>query len=485
MEEELELYEIWEIIIKRWKLIVFIPLVVAIITLLYSSYLVTPLYSASTKLMILRTTDAREIYWQDIQTSRQLVETYREIALSRSVMTLAVEKGDLPYSAEGLQGRINVEGVRDTEIINLTATDPDPELARDLANVVAAAFMEEVVEIMNIENVRVVDAAVTPGGPVSPRTGRDVSIAFLVAFMGAVGLAFLLNYLDQTIKEPAEAQNLLNLPVIGVLPEVEGRTLFAASDPRSPPAEALRTMRTNIQYSSVDKPIKHILVTGANPACGKSTVAANLAVTMARSGVSVLLVDADLRRPSQHNIFEIKSEPGLSNLIFKEDLALSEVMHKSAHNNLRVIPSGPIPPYPAEMLASGRMKKLNNLFAEKFEYVIYDSPPVIAVTDAALLSKFSDGILLVLDYGRVTRDEAVEALEQLQKVQANVIGTVINGMPHSKAYYNGYNYYYGTSRSERHKKRGGLGKYLRLKKSKRTVKPEQKDEAEKSLFQEK
>ena len=481
MEEELELYEIWQIVVKRWKMIVLIPLTAALVTFFYSSFLITPLYRASTTLMVTLPIDAGQIIYHDLLATRQLVGTYREIVRSNRVLESVVVDSDLPYGVNQLRDKVEVEAIRDTELITVNVTDPDPLVASEIANELASTFIVEIVDIMNVENVRVVDEAAVPGRPVSPRVGMNVAVAFLVGLMGAVGLAFLLNYLDQSIKDPAEAQSLLNLPVIGVVPIVEGSSLFAASDPRSPPAEAFRTLRTNIQYSSVDKPIKHILVTGANPQCGKSTVAANLAVTMARSGKTVLLIDADMRRPTQHDIFDINSEPGLSSLIFKEVLTLDEVMHKSAHNNLRVLPSGPIPPYPAEMLASDRMKRLTKHFAEKFDYLIYDSPPVIAVTDAALLSNLTDGTLIVLDYGRVTRDEAVEALEQLHKVQANVIGTVINGMRYSKAYYSGYNYY-GISRSERHKQRRGPGKLLRPKKKKRAEEPEQKEQAEDSLF---
>jgi len=444
LEQELDLYAIWQVIEKRLKIIILIPLIAGLVSFLYSSFMITPLYSSSAKLMVTRTTDAREIFWQDIQASRQLVGTYREIALSRRVMTLAVEMGELPYSAAELRAKIDVEGVRDTELINLTATDPDPELARDIANVVAAAFMEEVIEIMNVENVSVVDDAIPPGGPVSPRVSMNVAVAFAVGLMGALGLVFLLEYLDRTIKEPQEVQKRFDLPVIGVVPLVEGDKLFALSEPRSPPAEAFRSLRTNIQYSSVDNPIKSILITGANPYCGKSTISSNLGVTLAQSGARVLLVDADLRRPMLHKMFTINSEPGLSSLIFKEELDLNDVVQKSIHENLMVIPSGPIPPYPAEMLASQRMKMLADQFADRFDYVIYDSPPIIAVTDAAVLAGYVNGTIFVMDYGRVKWEEAANALEQLKKVNANVIGAVINSVPRSEAYYNGYQYYYGS-----------------------------------------
>ncbi len=447
MEQELDLLALWQVIAKRWKLIVLIPLAAAVISILYSSYMITPLYKSSTTLLVMRPTDARDIYWQDLHVSRQLAETYSDIVLSRRVMTAAVAKEDWPYEIDELAAMITAEGVRDTEIIKLSATNPHPEVARDVANVVAAAFKEEIIEIMNVENVSTLDEAVAPGGPVSPRIHLNVAVAFVVGLMGAFGLVFLLEYLDRTVKDPAEAQAIFNLPVIGTIPMADGDSLFASSNPRSPPAEALRTLRTNIQYSSVDRPIKRLLVTAANPQCGKSTVAANLGLTLAGSGGSVLLVDADLRRPTQHEIFGIESEPGLTSLIVKDELDLGAVMHRSGHDNLTIIPSGPVPPYPSEMLASLRMYELVKSFTDHFDYVIFDSPPVVAVTDAAVLSRVADGTLLVIGYGKVNREEVSGALEQMSNVQANMIGLVINGMPHSKTYYNGYSYYYGSDRN--------------------------------------
>lgn len=442
MEQELDLYAIWKVIAKRWKLIILLPVFAVLVSALVSLYVLTPQYTASTTLMVTRPVDTGQILYQDIQVSRQLVATYREIVHSRRVLDIVIANLSLPYNIADLREKVDVQSVRDTELITVDVTDPDPVMARDIANEVASAFMGQIIEIMQVENVSVVDEAITPGSPVSPRVSLNLAVAFVVGLMAALGLAFLIEYMDRTVKEPADVQNQLNLPVIGIIPRVDGEKLFTVSEPRSPSSEAFRTLRTNIHYSSIDQQVKRILVAGANPACGKSTITANLGVTLARSGASVLIVDADLRKPTLHTFFGINSEPGLSNLIFSEDFDLDEVMHNRGHKKLMVLPSGPIPPYPAEMLASERMKKLNTTFSERFDYVIYDSPPVIAVTDAALISKLVDGTLLVLDYGRVKWDEAAGALEHLNKVQANIIGVIINAMPISKAYYNGYQYYY-------------------------------------------
>jgi len=453
LEEELDLFAIWQVIVKRWKLIVLLPVLAALASLLVSIFLLTPQYTASTTLMVTRPTDTSQILYQDIQVSRQLVNTYREIIHSRRVLEVAIANRSLPYNVTDLREKVDVQSVRDTELITVDVTDPEPQLARDIANVLASAFMTEINEIMQIENVSVVDEAVLPGGPVSPRIPLNVAVAFVVGLMAAFGIAFLVEYLDRTIKDPEEVQKLLEIPVIGLVPAVEGQNLFTMEDPRSPASEAFRTMRTNIQYSSVDRPVKKILVAGANPACGKSTIMANLGVTMAQSGGAVLLVDADLRRPTLHNFFEINSEPGLTNLIFKEDLDPAKLIQRTEHKKLFILPSGPIPPYPAELLASEKMKKLIEYFAEHFDYIIFDSPPIIAVTDAAILSRMVDGTLMVLDYGRVRKEDAAGAIEQLSRVQANVIGAVLNAVPQSSSYYDYQYYYYYGSSTPRHSRR--------------------------------
>ena len=465
MEQELDLYAIWQVLVKRWKLLVIIPLIAVLISAVVSMFIITPQYTATTTLMVTRPAEAGQILYQDIQVSRQLVATYREIVHSRRVLEDVITNEELPFSVQQLREKVDVESVRDTELIKVDVTDQDPVLAREIANEVAEVFMEKIIDIMQVENVSVVDEAVLPNRPVSPRVPLNLAVAFVVGLMGAFGLVFLLEYLDRTIKEPQEVQKRFDLPVIGVVPVVEGDKLFSLSDPRSPPAEAFRTLRTNIQYSSIDRPIKSILMTGANPYCGKSTMSSNLGVTLARSGALVLLVDADMRRPMLHKIFNINSEPGLSSLIFKEDMDLNDVVRKSEHENLMVMPSGPIPPYPAEMLASQRMKMLTDQFANRFDYVIYDSPPIIAVTDAAILASKVDGTIFVMDYGRVKWEEAANALEQLKKVNANLIGAIINSMPRSEAYYKGYQYYYSSDSP-------GISRKLK-RKSKKLLKKDQ------------
>lgn len=453
----MDLYAIWQVIRKRWIMIVAIPLLAALVSALVSMFVITPQYSATTTLMVTRPDTGSQILYQDIQISRQLVATYREIVHSRRVLSQAIALRSLPFDVNELREKVEVESVRDTEIIVIKVIDPDPELAKNIANDVSRAFMDQIEQIMQVENVSVVDPAVTPTSPESPRVRMNVAVAFAVGLMAAFGLAFLFEYLDRSIKDPEEARKLLDLPVVGAIPYSDEGQLFASSSPRSPEAEAFRTLRTNIQYTGIDQRMKVILVTGANPACGKSTVSSNLAVTLSQTGASVLLIDGDMRKPTLHRIFGTQSEPGLSTLIVNDNVEPDTVIRPTKHKNLKLLTCGPVPPYPAELLGSDKMRQMIKRFAGDFDYIVMDSPPVIAVTDAALLSRLADGTILVLDHGRVKREEAVSAMESLLKVQAQMIGTVLNNIPVGRGYYyNEYSKYYGQDKPA---KRKGKPKY--------------------------
>jgi len=202
--------------------------------------------------------------------------------------------------------------------------------------------------------------------------------------------------------------------------------LVALVDPTSPAAEAYRQLRTNIQFSSLDRPLRTLLVTSSGPDEGKSTTLANLAVTMANTGTKVLLVDCDLRRPSLHEIFCVGNEQGLTTMILgsTSDLPAAE----SGVPNLRVLPSGPLPPNPSELLASQRMAEVLELLKGQADVILFDSPPVVAVTDAAVLAQRVDGVLLVLRAGKTRREMAQRAKAVLEKVNANLLGVVLNNV---------------------------------------------------------
>ncbi len=223
MEQELDLYEIWQAMAKRWLMIVLIPLLAVAISGVYSIYALTPQYRSEARILVMKPTEAAQILYQDIQVSRQLVDTYREIVRDRRVLSKVVANLQLPYSTGQLAGKVEVDAVRNTEILAISATDPDPAKARDIANEVATVFMIEIVDIYQVENISVISSAVEPSGPFSPRIQLNVAVAFVVGLMAAVGMAFFFEYLDKTIKTPEDVQKHLDLPVLGIIPDMNGK----------------------------------------------------------------------------------------------------------------------------------------------------------------------------------------------------------------------------------------------------------------------
>ncbi len=218
-------------------------------------------------------------------------------------------------------------------------------------------------------------------------------------------------------------------------------TLITISNPRSPIAEAYRTLRTNLEFSNLDKSLRALVVTSASSEEGKSTTLANLAVTIAQSGKRVILVDADLRRPTQHQIFDLKNNAGLTDIVRDESLLANPPLQETNVPNLHVLTSGQTPPNPAEILGSKRMSEIIAALLERAEIVLLDAPPLLAVTDAAVLSSKVDGVLLVVSAGKTKRENARKAQTQLEKINARVIGAVLNNVKAES----GAQYYYSDS----------------------------------------
>lgn len=216
---------------------------------------------------------------------------------------------------------------------------------------------------------------------------------------------------------------------------MDGR-LVTFTHSRSPVSEAYRTLRTNIQFSSLDKPLEAFLITSTGAQEGKSTTAANLAITFAQSGSQVILVDADLRRPSQHRLFGLPNEEGLTTMLLEEEGELP--LQYTAVPGLRLLSSGPLPPNPADVLGFQRMDEAIARLKQESDLIIFDTPPIIAVTDAAVLSAKVDGVLLVLSAGKTKRDHARRAHALLEKVNANVIGAVLNNAKLDRGAYSYY-----------------------------------------------
>jgi non-specific protein-tyrosine kinase len=319
------------------------------------------------------------------------------------------------------------------------------------------AAMDQSVVGSTVNSLEIIENA-APGFQVGPNVRMNILLAALIGFGLALAAALALEYMDDTVKSAEIVERRLgvaNLATIEVVADARNRrdTLVAVSAPRSPVAEAFRTMRTNLQFSLVAGDRQALLITSPSPGEGKSTVAANVAVVMAQNGLKVILVDADLRRPTMHRTFGLPNSLGMTSLLLDPGLTVADAIRPiDGAEGLSVLTSGPLPPNPAELLGSAAMTRLLANLRQHADIVVFDSPPLLAVTDAAVLAVKLDGSVLVFHAGTTRMDAARRAISALEKVGVTPIGSVVNrldrreGRYYSAAYRYKYDYssYYGT-----------------------------------------
>lgn len=323
------------------------------------------------------------------------------------------------------------------------------------------------------KTVRIIDEAIEPSTPTKPNKKLNLALGLVLGLGLGVGITFLKEYFDNTIKSHEELENigfniLANIPKIEMsrveqklenklskLGPIEGKRIEARLithlDPKSPVSEAYRTLRTNLQFSKVEGNIKTMLITSSGPKEGKSTTSANLAIAIAQSGKKVVLIDADLRRPVVHSIFGLDKADGVTNYLMN-DISYSKMIKKTIIDNLSIVSSGILPPNPSELISSKRMEELIERLKTDFDMVLFDTPPVIAVTDAAILSTKVDGALLVVSAGQTNIDAVIRAKALLDNVNARLLGALLNSVEIGGMYGTYYYYYYHNYYSKPGKK---------------------------------
>jgi capsular exopolysaccharide synthesis family protein len=342
----------------------------------------------------------------------------------------------------------------------------------DTANSLYTEFLQKtsqarVEQAQQTNNIRLIEPAGVPLDPVGPRRLMTVALGLMLSLMAGIGLAFFLEYLDNTIKSVDDIHRYTQLPTLAVIPSIsefkgakrgvaakkstgqlEAATGRLASfdgmlvQGRTEAAEAYRLLRTSILLSSAGGPPRTILVTSGQPADGKTTTIINMAISLSQLGASVLIVDCDLRRPATHKVFGVDQKLGLSSYL-SGDVALEELIHQLPVPNLSLLPSGPLPPNPAELVSSERMKDLLKVLSSRYDYVLVDSPPVINVADSIILSTLVEGVILVVHSGKSTREAVRHVRNELTAVGARLIGVVLNDVDMKRdGYYNYYTYRY-------------------------------------------
>lgn len=423
------------------------------------SFLLPPVYEAHVSVYVrpalpIQSTDPNI----QIPTTDAILQTYAKWMVEPPIVDQVDSQLGLGLTYDQLVKKIKVTPQTNTLLLDVAVQDTNRVVASDIANQLVADFIDTVKRTQTeqqasqpantqaADNLVVTAPATPPDKPVSPNKTLNVSIAFAAGLLLAVGFAFLLDYLDQSIKgddDLIERLGLIPVGHIAYVPVTKARRgELVALDTESPSSEAFKALRTGVLFTTMDQNLKAIVITSAELGEGKSRTAANLAIALAQAGHRTLLIDADFRRPSQHRLFGMVKNVGLSNLIIQDVTEDDAIKPVDAVPNLWLLPSGPIPPNPSELLGSARMMEVMSKLWHEFSYVILDTPPVNAVTDASILAASANATLLIVELGRTTFPALKHAKQMLGRVNANTIGVVMNKVRASSgSYYYGYGNY--------------------------------------------
>ncbi len=368
---------------------------------------------------------------------------------------ITIQEERFTVSKESLQTQISAMEAQIDQVIASLITERDAGVKASLetkltqyraiySNLILTYEQIRLSEAQTVSTVFSVDPAVVPTQPISPQVMRNTALAAMVGLMLAVGVIFLIEALDDTLKTPEDVKKTLGLPVLGVIAKYEsdeGKPITNTT-PRSPVAEAFRSLRTNIQFTVIDKPLRTILVTSTDPKEGKSTIVTNLGVVFAQLGKKVTMIDADLRKPSLHRKVGLQNRTGLTALFVRSVETMELIMQKTEIPNLNVITSGELPPNPSEILGSKRMESIIEKLKETSDLIIIDTPPALAVTDSLVMVPFVDAVLLVIKPGFTKTKSALLIVEQFKRSNANLVGVVMNELDlgHSRYSYKYYQY---------------------------------------------
>lgn len=453
------------VIRKRWLSIVLIAAVASGASAV-ATLVATPQYTAEAQVYVsVNTSGTTSDLLQGSSFTQRQVKSYTDLASTPRVLDPVIAALDLPLTPDELAVSIQASSPMDTSLIDIKATDPDPVLASRIANEVAESLatavstLERSAEGTSPVRISTVREATAPIAPSSPNLVRNVALGLVLGLAAGFGLAVLRSVLDTRVRTTDDVRALTNASIMAAMVHEKGRAdypLVVQDDPHSPRAEAFRRVRTNLQFLDVADELTTMVVTSSLPTEGKSTVAINLAITLADAGSRVILVDADLRRPSVAEYLGIEGRVGLTTVLIGQ-AELADVVQPWGTGGLHVLPSGRVPPNPSELVGSHSMGWLVEELARQYDIVVIDTPPLLPVTDAAILARLTDGALLVAGANRLHRHELRESLSSLEAVGARLLGLVVNHLHHTQTDAHSYSYYGSAENDSRRRSAHHVG----------------------------
>lgn len=425
---EVGLKQFIKMVVSRFWMIAVIVVFTSSITAVFSLKIVDKVYEASSRLVISTKVETGNLRYDDVMLNQRLVKTYSEIIKSRSIADKVINSLGLTMSHIDFAKKVQVNSVSDTEVIEIRVRDNNPQLAARITDELSKVFIEKIVTMINIDNIQILDRAVIPDIPVSPKPVLNIIVASFLGVMLGIGVVLLMEYLDSTMKTLEDVKKYLSIPILACIPYVNTKKysikLVTYYEPKCHVSEIYRMLRTSINFANVDTELKTIVVTSSGNGEGKSTSVSNLAISMVRMGYRVLLVDADLRNPSIHTIFNIDNNYGLTNVLMGGKI---EYMVQGISSlPIDILPSGSLAANPSEMLGSNRMKWFLEECKKDYDIVLIDSSPIGLVTDSAILSSICDGTIMVVAAGEVQIEEVIKSKELMDKVRGKILGVVLN-----------------------------------------------------------
>lgn len=433
----MELRDYLRIARRRWMTILVVTLLAVGAAAVFTLQ-ATPQYASTTRLFISTPESTSDQAYTGGLFSQGRVTSYADLLTGEEMSRRVVDRLNLDEAPRDLAKQINAVAKPDTVVLSITVTDSGPERAQLLAQTVSEEFVRYVKELETPDGkttapvkASIVDRATSPDDPVSPRPVRNFALATLLGLLLGGGAAVLRETLDTSVSTPEElGAATRGAPLLGSInfdKDAPARPLITELNSHAPRVESFRVLRTNLQFVNVDDESKVYVVTSSVPEEGKSTTICNLGLTLAHAGERVVIVEADLRRPKAAEYLKLEGSVGVTTILTGRvdvDQAL-----QSGPWGLKIIAGGSIPPNPAELLQSSAMKSLLKDLRTRFDIVLIDAPPLLPVTDAAVLASASDGAILVARHGKTTRDQISAAVGRLESVEARLLGTVANMTP--------------------------------------------------------
>lgn len=414
-----------------------------------------PMYQATTKVFVSTTSPSVQDLSQGNIYLQQVVKSYADVATTPYVLDPVIQRLHLQTSSEQLAKSVSASAPLDTVIVEIDVTDQDPVNAARIANAVSTSLTDVVSQLVpqtdTASPVKItrVQPALVPSQPQSPKLLTDVLVGALLGLLIGLALTAARQALDTRVRSEDDVRALTHAPVLGGIAldkEAESRPLIVHADPQNRRAEAFRSIRTNLQFLSFDQNARVIVVTSSTEAEGKSTTVANLAIALAEADEKVLVIDADLRRPKIGEYLGLDASLGLTDVLIKK-AKLSDAIQVWGDGAMQVLPAGRIPPNPSELLGSDSMREILKELSGRFRTIIVDAPPLLPVTDAALLSRLASGALVLCAVGRTHRPQLAAAMAALRTVDARVLGAVLTMVPTrgpDADSYGAYGYGYGA-----------------------------------------